>query len=534
MKKIIPSLFLLFSLLSAYQSRLYAQIEIKLEPDERVWTGMIVDGHLMPFDSTYKIDFTDNGLNQLQPLVLTNKGRYIWSEEPFNFEYTDNKILINDPNKSVVTAIEGSTLREARKYVSDTYFPPSGLMPDSLLFSAPQYNTWIELNRHQNQKEILEYARAIIDNGLPPGVFMIDDTWQEDYGVWDFHPGRFESPKEMIDTLHQLGFKVMLWICPFVSPDQTLLYKSLHKQRALLLDKKSENDTWESADKPAIIEWWDGYSAELDFSNPAAVDWFNAQLERLTNTYNIDGFKFDAGDFSFYPENTLSMGNLSPNEHCFSYAQFGLSYPLNEYRACWKMAGQPLGQRLLDKSQNWEDLQKLIPHMNLEALIGYTFSCPDMIGGGLLTTFSEDGNVNQEILVRSAQCHALMPMMQFSVAPWRVLDDEHMGAVRKAVQIREKFKELILAYATESAKTGEPIMANLEYYFPNKGYAEVNDQFMLGPELLVAPMVSPGIERKVILPAGNWIADDGKRYKGNTEINIEVPLDRLAYFKLVK
>ena len=172
-----------------------------------------------------------------------------------------------------------------------------------------------------------------------------------------------------------------------------------------------------------MIRWWNGVSAVLDFSNPVAVNWFNKQLERLTKDYGVDGFKFDAGDMCYYPDNALSKGNYSANKHCESYAQFGLKYPLNEYRACWKMGNQPLAQRLHDKGHSWDDLQKLIPQMVLEGLSGYPFSCPDMIGGGLLSTFQDNSKINQELVVRSAQCHALMPMMQFSVAPWRVLNE---------------------------------------------------------------------------------------------------------------
>ena len=86
------------------------------------------------------------------------------------------------------------------------------MIPDELLFTHPQYNTWIELMYDQNEEDILEYARAIIDNGYPPGVLMIDDNWQENYGIWKFSPRRFKDPKGMMDELHAMGFKVMLWV----------------------------------------------------------------------------------------------------------------------------------------------------------------------------------------------------------------------------------------------------------------------------------------------------------------------------------
>ena len=70
-----------------------------------------------------------------------------------------------------------------------------------MLFVKPQYNTWIELIYDQREDRIRQYADDILANGFPAGVLMIDDNWQEDYGVWEFHPGRFQNPKAMMDRL---------------------------------------------------------------------------------------------------------------------------------------------------------------------------------------------------------------------------------------------------------------------------------------------------------------------------------------------
>lgn len=530
-EKLLIAFVTLISLISCQMTQDKKNVKFTLEDGEYVWAGVVMDGHLMPFTSTYEINFyAENKHNQASPLVLTSKGRYFWSEEPFSFQFSRDKLLINDPSGNLVSGRQGNTLKKAQEYARDNFFPASGITPDSLLFSAPQYNTWIELNLNQNQEDVIKYAKAIIDNGMPAGVFMIDDTWQEDYGIWDFHPGRFPNPKQMIEQLHEMGFKVMLWMCPFVSSDQSVLYHKLKKEKVFILEKTTEDTTWDTAWTPALIPWWNGVSALLDFSNPAAVKWFNEQLDRLVKDYNIDGFKLDAGDMHFYPENTLSKGNFTPNEHCESYTQFGLRFPLNEYRACWKMGGQPLAQRLHDKGHSWEDLQTLIPDMIVEGLLGYTFSCPDMIGGGLLSSFEDLNRVNQELVVRSAQCHALMPMMQFSVAPWRVLDRNNFEAIKKAVEIRNQFTPTIMELVRKSAKTGEPIVTNLEYYFPNQGFALVRDQFMLGDKIMVAPMVQPGDSRKVVFPNGKWKSDDGKTYIGGQDCTLAVPLDRLPYF----
>ena len=417
---------LLFSILLfiGFSGRTQQTLEINLLPGEKLWSGVIKEGSKMPLSDGYHFDFyANNQSNQTQPLLLSNKGLYVWSEEPFRFEIKGNKIILSNILGEIEQGRNGNSLAEARKFASDNFFPASGKMPDEMLFSKPQYNTWIELTYNQNQVDVLKYAQAIIDNGFEPGVFMIDDTWQEDYGLWNFHPGRFPDPKKMIEQLHQMGFKVMVWVCPFVSADQAVIVREIMKGKGFLLQKTTENHTWEKATDPAIIKWWNGYSALLDFTNPAAINWFNAQLDRLVVEFGVDGFKFDAGDMNFYQPDALSRESATPNKHCELYAKIGLRFPLNEYRACWKMAGQPLAQRLHDKSHNWQDVSKLIPDMLTEGLVGYTFSCPDMIGGGEYTSFLDLKNIDQLQVVRSAQIHALMPMMQFSVAPWRILDE---------------------------------------------------------------------------------------------------------------
>lgn len=510
-------------------------IMITLSPDEKVWAGIINDGQLMPFRANYSMDFyANNKSNQVQPLILTNKGQFVWSEQPYKFEISENKIIVTDPYDQAVTGKSGNTLAEVQRYVRQKYFPSSSKMPDIFLFSSPQYNTWIELTYNQNQADVLKYAQGILDNGFPPGVLMIDDTWQEDYGFWKFHPGRFPNPKEMIEQLHKMGFKVMLWVCPFVSADQTMIYNTLKESKAFLLEKNSPTDTWQSQSKPLMVEWWNGQSAVLDLSNPAAVKWFNQQLDRLVKDYGVDGFKFDAGDMHFYPVNSLSMGSVTPNQQCELFAQFGLRFPLNEYRACWKMGGQPLAQRLQDKSHSWVDLQKLIPNMLLEGLCGYPFSCPDMIGGGEWTSFLDESILDQDLIVRSAQCHALMPMMQFSVAPWRVLDGVHLNAVKSAVALREKFTPYIMQLAHQAAKTGEPIMKSMEFEFPGQGFETVIDQFMLGDSVLVAPILVTGTTtRNVRLPDGKWKSFEGKIFEGGRTYQQPDTLDQLIYFEKI-
>ncbi|KVV15142.1 glycoside hydrolase family 31 protein [Flavobacterium sp. TAB 87] len=511
-------------------------VTIAFLPNELWWGGAVNDGYSMPYQEGFSYNmYGNNKGNQVQPLLLSNKGRVIWSEQPFQFTFLKNAIAIEDAKGEILQNKAGNSLKEAFDFASSNYFVADGKMPHEMLFSAPQYNTWIELMYNQNQEDILKYAHSIIDNGFPPGVLMIDDNWQENYGKWDFHTGRFPNPTAMMKELHDLGFKVMLWVCPFVSPDSDV-YRDLAKKELFLKNAKDANVAaapWIDSGQPAMIYWWNGASAVLDLSNPAAEKWFKGELNTLIKKYGVDGFKLDAGDFYFYPDNLLShIPGTTPNEQSELFGKIGLDYPLNEYRAMWKMAGKALAQRLSDKAHNWADLQTLIPNITGQGLLGYAFSCPDMIGGGEFSSFLNTQTIDQELIVRSAQIHALMPMMQFSVAPWRILDKKHLDAVKEAVALRKKFTNYIMLLAKEAAETGKPIVRTMEYEFPNQGFEKLNNQFMLGDNVLVAPILQKNtIKRAIELPKGNWKDSAGKIYKGGKIIIIQTELNKLPYFE---
>ena len=121
--------------------------------------------------------------------------------------------------------------------------------------------------------------------------------------------------------------------------------------------------------------------------------------------------------------------------------------------------------------------------------------------------------------------------MQISASPWRVLSPEHQAIFKKTVELRQRFAPRFVELAKVSARTGEPMMRNLEYSFPGRGYAEILDEFMMGNDLLVAPVMEKGsVSRKVAIPPGKWLADNGKTYVGLTTVEIASPIERLPYF----
>jgi len=483
---------------------------IGLLDGELWWGGAVADGELMPFgDRFHDRDLSESAgisgavgfgsSNQSAPVLLSNRGRFVWSEQPFAFAFSGGVLRLR--GEGLVHAHPGQTLRGAFTAAA-RYFPPSGAIPPEQMFSAPQYNTWIEMPYEPTQPAVLEYVEALLDTGFPPGVVMIDDRWSTDYGTWRFDRTRFPDPGAMVDRLHDLGYAVMLWLVPFISPDSDV-FRVLSARRLLVRTAHGE---------PAIRQWWNGYSAILDATNPDAVAWLHTELGALQTDFGIDGFKFDGGDLWSYQPDDVVVGSSAPTAQSQAWGEIGLRYPFNEYRACWKLGGQPLAQRLCDKPPVWGPggLASLIPQAIAQGLIGHAFVCPDMIGGGELEVFrSASYSFDQELFVRYAQCAALCPMMQFSISPARVLDLRHLRACLAAVKLHHQLLPDIIRLARDAASSGEPIVRPLAYEFDD--YEHVHDQFLLGEQTLAAPVLQAGASfRDVVLPPGRWQDQAGK------------------------
>lgn len=528
MKKHILTLMLLFDVMcvSAQDAK-----QISIWQGERWWGAATGLGWLMPFDGSRKVSIdqrTQNFNNQVVPMLISSQGRGVWSDSPLDMEIGADGIQISTLRDSIGVGNYGHTLRDAYLGIMRKHFSPTGGMPPEAMFATPTYNTWIELVYDQNQADIMEYAKGIVANGFPPGVLMIDDNWQRDYGDWEFRAERFADPKAMVDSLHTMGFKVMLWVCPFVSPDS---------KKGRDLAAKGYFVKRKGTGEPAVVSWWNGYSHLYDLSNPEAYAHVKGELLELQRRYGIDGFKFDAGDPGYYDARYIDVAD----GHSFDVAQSRLwarlagEFWYNELRACWAEGNTRLVQRLGDKDYSWNAVSQLMPGMIAAGLLGYAYTCPDMIGGGGYTSFYgiDPGKFDQKLIVRSCQIHSMMPIMQFSVAPWRILDKRHLAICRRYAQWHKDISPYIMEEVRRSAETGEPIVRAMDYSFPGQGFEGVTDQYMLGNRYLVAPVYTDRDNRTVRLPRGRWRDDRGKVWRGGRTYTIDVPIERLPWFEKI-
>ena len=527
---------------------------VKIEEGENWWGAANFFGTNMPFTAktSLKIDLRrKNYSNQCASLLISDRGRAIWSEGQSEIEFKDGSIVMDSDAEVLVETASDKSLPGAYRHAARRWFPPSGKSPDPLFFTSPQLNTWIELTYHQNQKDIVAYAKSMLANGVPPGVLMIDDTWQAGYGDWRFEPSRFPDPKAMVDELHAMGFKVMLWMCPYVGMDLPAFrriawgrnpddVRGYPVKGGFLQDMAPANPgegEYTFKEKPKACGWWNGYSAFLDFSHPNANAWFAETLDGLVKEFGVDGFKLDGADLGAYnlsdrkaKDPKATSGSLNNG-----YCAYALKYPFCEIRNTWRMQLVPVVVRLHDKMHEWVAPKRIVADMIAAGLLGQPFICPDMVGGGDWVAFIPGSPFEQELFIRSAEIHALCPMMQISASPWRVLDARHQAIFKDVLAIHQKYAPKFAALAKAAGETGEPILRSLEYVFPGKGYAGIIDEFMIGDDLLVAPVFEKGaVSREVVLPPGKWRDAAGTLREGPAKVKVEAPLGRPPYFELVR
>ncbi len=506
----------------------------KMLDGEVFWGGSSEDGIYAPFDKNSKIsnDFNVRCENQTMPLFLSNRGRCIFSKNPFAVKIENGEFEID--GEDVTLEVFGTTLKEAYRKAQAKYFPPRGAYLPELFFTTPQYNTWMQHTYNPTEEKVIKYAEEIVENGFKPGILIIDEGWQREYGIWEFDKIKFPHPEKMLKKLHEMGFTVMLWIVPSVRPDGF----EFVKRWGDCFDPEHSNDVFfrTEAGKVVISRWWNGYSASFDFTKPFDCEILKNQLDALISL-GVDGFKFDGGRVEHYTDVEAINGPVDKSktaaERNIAWNNFGTKYKYHEFKDTYMGGGIRSIQRTSDRFHSWDNygLNTLIPNAIMQGIIGHPFICPDMIGGGSWMHRDLGLPIDEELFVRMAQCSALFPMMQFSWAPWEAVSSESLKLIKAAHDLHIEFSPTILKLVKDAEETGEPIIRSLAYNYPDCDYEYLKDQFMLGENILVAPVLKKGeTVKKIHLPRGKWQSADGAVYEGGRILDYPVDISSIPYF----
>jgi len=498
------------------------------------WYGGAVDqAHLWPLETAqWSADPMLATSNQATPFWMASSGVGIWLDT-----YDDIAASINKGNDGLLriaylhalemryTIFVGKDIVEARDLFAQAVGKPKKRPPD-YVFEKPIWGTWCQYFGKVTQREVISYARKIHDGGWPASFIIIDDGWQTHYGDNEFN-SKFPNPKAMTDEVHKLGAKVVLWVENFANPDSDR-YRQGKEKGGLIRDA--------ATGQPALIRWWNGEAALIDFSNDRVRAQYVNELKALMQRYGVDGFKFDGGDAEYWPAAGAisAAGPITRNRYTDLWAEVGSEFELNELRVGWR--SQPLGvlNRMRDKRASWNEadgMPAIVTHGGIQSLLGFVFNCPDLIGGGLDEGFKPD----EELNVRWTEAAAFMPIMQFSYGPWQFSESAQKIIHRFALLHGKLWHSHLKALVDRAMATGKPIWSPLFYVFPEdeKTYL-IRDQFMVGEKLLVAPVVAPGArERDVYLPAGKWrdfwsekTVEGGRILEG-----YPAPLERIPVFE---
>jgi alpha-glucosidase (family GH31 glycosyl hydrolase) len=275
-------------------------------------------------------------------------------------------------------------------------------------------------------------------------------------------------------------------------------------------------------------------SATIDFSRPAGDAFWGEKVDAVVRDYGVDGFKYDAGEVIFLPDQPLLDQGAHPNRYPDLYARFGLAHRGVEMRAGFFSQHLPIAFRQFDKDSHFgldNGLASVVTGILSMGMIGYPFVLPDMVGGNEYEETCDD-----ELFIRWAELNAYLPMVQFSIAPWRAGFSPQVQEITHAVMERRKaLVPYLLELADQASQTQLPMVRPLFFEFPDDPVCYgIGDQYLLGSRYLVAPVLERGARtRRVYLPPGRWkTTDTGDVLEGPITLEaFEVPLERIPVFE---
>ncbi|MBI9046647.1 MAG: hypothetical protein JEZ06_19305 [Anaerolineaceae bacterium] len=411
----------------------------------------------------------------------------------------------------------------------------------------PIWTTWARYKDLIDQETVLTFAKEIQSYKYPYQIMEIDDRWQVYYGDLEFDPKRFPDPKAMIDSLHEMGFKVTVWVIPFLDLQSDAGKEAAQKE---FLVKKPDGS-------PYAVNWWQGKGYLLDATNPDAMQWFAAKLNHFRGKYGLDGFKFDAGEAIYVPKDAVLHQSInSANQYTHEYIEnLSRYFSYCEVRSGWMNQKTPLFFRIWDLTSNWDygnGLKSLIPSVLALSVTGYPYILPDMIGGNAYFEFPSNKILNwiitkvivpilegkarktnkyegdevtlgigdvpcwieklpffgyptEELIIRWTQLNTFLQAMQFSLAPWDFGED-CINICRRYAELHEYFAPTFRRLAEKALEDKEPVIRPLSWLAPDDERAHrIDDQFLVGDEIMVAPVVDKGArKRDIYIPPGEW------------------------------
>lgn len=425
----------------------------------------------------------------------------------------------------------------------------------------PEYGMgyWQCKLRYRNQEELLAVAREHKKRGLPMDAIVIDFFHWTRQGDFRFEPRDWPDPEAMVKELKELGIELVVSVWPTID-EQSSNYGVM-----------AENGYLVNADRcNAIHMTWMGNTTFYDATNPKAQQFVWEQCKEHYYDYGIRCFwldeaepeygPYDFDNYRYFEGPAVQCTNRYPVGYAKGFydglKKEGETAIMSLVRCAW--AGSQKYGVLTWSGDIYSSFRAMREQLQAGLSMGmagipwWTSDIGGFLGGNITDPHFK------ELLVRWFAWGAFCPVfrMHGERSPWYEREQEFINGVRqltsgqdnevwsfgednyeilkKYLFIRERLRPYIRDCMKAASESGAPVMRPLFYDFPeDKDSWEIEDAYMFGPDLLVAPVMEEGVtERSVYLPKGAAWKDayTKKTYEGGQRVTVPAPIDIIPVF----
>ena len=454
------------------------------------------------------------------PFYLSNKGYGVFVNHPekVSFEVATEmvtKVEFSVPGENLdYFLINGPTMKEVLMRYTDITGKPA--------LPAPwTFGLWLStsVTTNYDEKTVNSFVDGMIERGIPLSVFHFDCFWMKDFHWCDFTWDErvFPDPEGMLKRLKEKGLKICVWINSYVGQESSLFEEGVKGGYFL---KRANGDVWQ-------WDMWQPGLAIVDFTNPAACEWYGKKLEALLDM-GVDCFKTDFGER--IPTDCVYYDGSDPVK---MHNYYTYMYNKTVHDVIAKKKGEK--EAILFARSATAGGQKFPVHWGGDCWSDYE-SMEESLRGGLSLTSSGFGFWSHDIGgfeststpdVYKRWCafgllstHSRLHGSTSYRVPW-AYDEESVDVVRYFAKLKARLMPYLYRNAIETAKTGVPMMRSMVLEFTeDRNCAYLASQYMLGDSLLVAPIFNEDGIAEYYLPEGRWtsllsgdVKEGGRWYK---------------------
>lgn len=479
-----------------------------------------------------------NQMNISMPLFISSNGYAVLFDD-----YAAAKMIMGNPIKYIT---------ESKEPVSYYFINGAGSIADvtenfTLLTGRQELPPFWALGYitskygYKTQNETTGVIDTLKLNGYPVDGVVLDLYWygkEEDMGRLAWEPEQWPDHRKMLADLKKKGVNTVIISQPYVLRNGKAIdnYNELSPRGMFCRD---------SAGNTHDVTIWVGTGGMFDVSNPDTRTWLRNRYKQLTDE-GVGGWWGDLGEPEVHPETIFHHNGKTAREYHNLYGNewsriiydlYKEEYP--DTRLMTLMRGGTAGlQRYsvfpwsTDVSRSWGGLQPQVTIMLNSGLSGLGYMSHD-VGGFAIT---EDQVVNPELYVRWLQLGTFSPVLrthaQQVAEPYRYPEQQEI--ILNLIKERYRWLPYNYTLAYENASKGYPMVRPLNFYTPGSSrYDDIDDQYLWGAEVMVAPVMTPGVaSRRVVIPDGQWFDYNNPTviYHGNDTIEYATPLEVLPMF----